>query len=155
MPITSEPEQHIGDESSRKCEEDAADSDYVMSSEQDSDHSSNESANEELENEKKYIVFKSMIDQLFQTCKTCGSHCEIDEVTRGSMLIITATCLNNHIFSWRSQPELHGKPAGEILIPAATVITGGTYEPMKQFADGLNLKFVSKCQCTGEVCTAC
>lgn len=41
---------------------------------------------------------------------------------------------------------MHNKPAGNILIPAATVITGGTYESTKQFANALNLNFVNKDQ---------
>ena len=43
-------------------------------------------------------------------------------------------------------PELDNKPAGNILIPAATIITGGTYESTKQFANALNLSFVNKDQ---------
>ena len=87
-----------------------------------------------------------MLNEVLQTCKICDSFCETEHVNKSSMVTVKATCLNNHIFNWSSQPELHGKPAGEILIPAATVTTGGTYDSLKQFAVALNLNFVSKNQ---------
>ena len=50
------------------------------------------------------------------------------------MMTLKATCFSNHTYQWNSQPELHNKPAGDIFIPAASVITGSSYESTKQFA---------------------
>ncbi|CAB4024059.1 Hypothetical predicted protein [Paramuricea clavata] len=131
-------------------EDDTSDSDVTTDSDDDYicselDNSA-ESDEEELKNERKFIVFESMLDQLFINCNTCGSLCEIEKSNTGSMVVIKATCCNNHTFHWRSQPEIDNKPAGNILIPAATVITGGSYESMKQFSNALNLNFVNKDQ---------
>ena len=64
----------------------------------------------------------------------------------GSMVSVKEICLKNHTFQRRSQPELHNKPVGNILIPAAITATGGTYQSTKQFANALNLNFVNKDQ---------
>ena len=95
-------------------------------------------------NERKFIVFESMLDQLFISCKECGSLCEIQKTHTGSMVTIKTVCCNNHSFKWKSQPELHKKPAGNILIPSAIVFTGGTYEATKQLSQALNMNFVNK-----------
>jgi hypothetical protein len=50
------------------------------------------------------------------------------------------------MFHWRSQPEIGNKPAGNSLIPVATVITGGSYDTMKQFSNALNLNLFNKDQ---------
>ena len=42
--------------------------------------------------------------------------------------------------------EVNQVPAANILIPAAVVFTGGTFEQTKQFARALNLNFVNKDQ---------
>ena len=109
---------------------DEDDEDYVYSE-------SGESSDEDVQtlvNERKFIVFESMLDQLFISCKECGSLCEIQKTRTGSMVTIKTVCCNNHIFKWKSQPELHKKPAGNILIPSAIVFTGGTYEATKQIS---------------------
>ena len=97
-----------------------------------------------LVNERKFIVFESMLDQLFISCKECGSLCEIQKTHTGSMVTIKTVCCNNHSFKWKPQPELHKKPAGNILIPSAIVFTGGTYEATKQISQALNMNFVNK-----------
>ena len=101
---------------------------------------------EEQENERKFIVFESMLDQLFVSCRTCGSLCKIEKSNRDSIVTVTATCFNNHTNQRNSRPELHNKPAGDILIPAATVITAGSYKSTKQFASTLHPNFVNKQQ---------
>ena len=118
------------------------DQDYVYSE-------SSESSDEDVQtlvNERKFIVFESKLDQLFITCKECGSLCEIEKNHSGSMEKIKTVCCNNHIFEWRSQPDLNNLPAGNVLIPSAIVFTGGTYEPIKQFSQALNMNFVNKYQ---------
>jgi hypothetical protein len=146
--ITLSGSKHVLDDSSSS--DDSSNSDVISDSDEDyicsELESSDESEGKELKNEKKFIVFESMLDQLFINCKTCRSLCEIEKSNTGSMVAIKATCCNNHTFHWKSQPELHNKPAGNILIPAATVITGGSYESLKQFSNALNLNFVNKDQ---------
>ena len=116
------------------------DEDYVYS---ESGESSDENV-QTLVNERKFIVFESMLDQLFISCKECGSLCEIQKTHTSSMVTIKTVCCNNHSFKWKSQPELHKKLAGNILIPSAIVFTGGTYEATKQLSQALNMNFVNK-----------
>ena len=137
-------------------EDDTSDSDLTSHTDSDEDFecselepTDDESDEEGLKNERKFIVFESMLDQLFINCKTCGSICEIEKSNTGSMVSVKATCCYNHTFHWTSQPQLHNKPAGNILIPAAIVFTGGSYESMKQFSNALNLSFVNKDQFYG------
>lgn len=121
-------------------EEDENDEDYVYSE-------SGESSDEDDQtpvNERKFIVFESMLDKLFISCKECGSLCEIKKTNTGSMVTIKTVCCNNHTFEWRSQPELNRKPAGNILIPSAVVFIGSTYESTKQLFHALNMNFVNK-----------
>ncbi|XP_046863220.1 uncharacterized protein LOC124456963 [Xenia sp. Carnegie-2017] len=121
---------------------DGSDEDYVCSS----PSSSNESDDDKQNTERKFIVFERKLDELFISCKFCSSICEIEKSTVGSMVMYKAICHKNHIFKWKSQPMLHNKPAGNVLIPAATIFIGSTYEPLKQFANALNLGFVNKDQ---------
>lgn len=146
-PITTTPIISSDSEISLGSSDDIAasdsDDDYTYLEELDTDE---ESEGEELKNQRKFIVFESMLDKLFATCRICGSLCEIEKSHIGSMVAIKTTCSNNHTYQWKSQPDLHNKPAGNILIPAATIMTGGTYEATKQFANAINLNFVNKDQ---------
>ena len=126
---------------SSDCKSDT-DDEYVCSGAEDSCESEDEISN----NERKFIVFESQLDQLFSSCKTCGSICEVEKIHNGSMVTVKAICSMNHTCKWTSQPEVNQVPAGNILIPAAVVFTGGTFEQTKQFARALNLNFVNKDQ---------
>ena len=136
-------------------EDDTSDSDLTSHTDSDKNFECSEleptddESDEGLKNERKFIVFESMLDQLFINCKTCGSICEIEKSNTGSIISVKATCCYNHTSHWTSQPQLHNKPAGNILIPAAIVFTGGSYESMKQFSNALNLNFVNKDQFYG------
>ena len=55
---------------------DEDDADYVYS---ESGESSSDEDVQTLVNERKFIVFESMLDQLFISCKECGSLCEIQK----------------------------------------------------------------------------
>jgi hypothetical protein len=69
-----------------------SDEDYLCS---ESESTTDESDEEELKNESKFVVFESMLDQLFINCKTCGSLCEIEKSVTGSMVSVKATCCKN------------------------------------------------------------
>lgn len=116
-------------------------------------HSSEESSDESVaeisyptKNEKTFIVFESKLDELFKFCQECKSPvCEVTKTTNGSMVTIHTLCLQNHEYTWQSQPTTSNHiPAGNVLIPAAIVCTGGTYQDFSNFADALNLNFVGK-----------
>ena len=95
------------------------------------------------------LCLKACLTSYLSIAKQCGSICEIEKSNTASMVSVNATCCYNHTFHWTSQPQLHNKPAGNILIPAAIVLTGESYESMKQFSNALNLNFVNKDQFYG------
>ena len=77
--------------------------------------------------EKKYIVFESQLHKLFKICQHCGSPIDnTSQENQGSMVTVTANCLNGHSVSWQSQPLINGTATGNILIPAAILFSGNT-----------------------------
>ena len=98
-----------------------------------------------LSKTKNFIVNEKELDKLFSLCSTCGQAVvEMKKITKGSMLSIKATCLNGHTKEWNSQPYVDEMPLGNILIPAAVLLTGNTFAPISHFAACLNLQIVSK-----------
>lgn len=137
---SSENNEYLSSDSSN-CQSDTDDEYVCFDAEE-----SCSSENEELNNERKFIVFESKLDQLFLLCKTCGSLCEIKKSHTGSMVTVKSTCSMNHTSKWTSQPEINETPAGNIVIPAAVLFTGGTFESTRKFSEALNLNFVNKDQ---------
>ena len=94
--------------------------------------------------EKKFIVFESQLSKLFTRCQNCSGI--LDRTTQtivGSMVRITTDCINGHQVSWESQPQIGRTAAGNLLIPAAVLFSGNTYQHIADFAKHLNLEFVS------------
>ena len=99
-------------------------------------------------NEPKYIVFRSCLMQLFSMmiCSTCNQNVDTDDInyrSEGTSISVSFTCMNGHSFKWQSQPLILNQPAGYILTTAATVISGGTFATLNNFAKAFNLQFLS------------
>ena len=93
----------------------------------------------------KYLVFDSELVKLFKLCPDCKSEViEIKKQTIGTMLTITSTCCNDHIVVWQSQPCIRRMPVGNLLLAAATVLSGCTYSQIKKLFNLLNTPPVSK-----------
>ena len=93
--------------------------------------------------QKKYIVFESLLHKLFKICQHCGSPiATTSQKNQGSMVTVTANCLNGHSVSWQSQPLINGTAAGKVLIPAAILFSGNTFKHTEGFARHLNLQFI-------------
>ena len=87
---------------------------------------------------------QSQLNKLFRVCQDCGSI--ITAKTKhfqGSMFIMKTTCLNGHLNTWQSQPLVNGTAFANLLIPAAILFSGNTYKSINNFAEFLNLQFVS------------
>ena len=56
-------------------------------------------------------------------------------VLKGSMLIITFLCAENHKTVWYSQPNLRGRTAGNIFLPAAILFTSNTFQRIKELME--------------------
>ncbi|XP_028410284.1 THAP domain-containing protein 1-like [Dendronephthya gigantea] len=77
---STESEQDAEYSSSSTDEFSDSDDDYVCPKLNTSD----DSEAEDQKNERKFIVFESMLDQLFISCRTCGSLCEIEKSNKGA-----------------------------------------------------------------------
>ena len=94
---------------------------------------------------KNFIVNEKELEKLFSVCSTCGQAVvDMKTITKSSLLSVKETCLNGHTKEWNSQPYVDEMPLGNILIPAAVVLTGNTFAPISHFAACLNLQIVSK-----------
>ena len=99
----------------------------------------------ELHNERKFVIFESQIDKLFQMCQICGSPVsDVEKSTHGGNLRVTTTCLNHCSFTWTGQPLLHAMSAGNLLMAAAILFSGMTYAKFAQFATLLNLQCLAE-----------
>ena len=66
--------------------------------------------------ETKYLVFWSYLLPLFRYCLKCPAYATIKRsVLKGSMLIVTLLCAENHETVWYSQPNLSWMAAGNIF----------------------------------------
>ena len=86
---------------SSDCKSDT-DDEYVCSGAEDSCESEDQISN----NERKFIVFESQLDQLFSSCKTCASICEVEKIHNGRMVTVKTICSMNHTCKWTSQLKL-------------------------------------------------
>ena len=59
------------------------------------------------------------------------------------MLIVTLLCGENHEIVWYSQPNLSGMAAGNILLSAAILFTGNTFQRIKELLGVINISFIS------------
>ena len=93
---------------------------------------------------KKYIVFENELDKLFKFCQQCGRTIATKtKHLKGSMITIKSTCLCGHSNTWQSQSMVNGAAAGNLLIPAAILFSGNTYQHIHDFAKCLNVQLMS------------
>ena len=79
-------------------------------------------------NEPKGIVFLSQLLLLFQNCFSCfASSPDISVTQTGTMISVTAKCHNcQETRIWKSQPNLLGFPAGNILLSFGILCAGAS-----------------------------
>ncbi|CAN7942863.1 unnamed protein product, partial [Ixodes hexagonus] len=70
-----------------------------------------------------FIVFETCLKELFRVCRKCHAPCESVSKVSGTLLKVQTLCVNGHCLLWRSQPILHGKPAGSVLMSTAMLFT--------------------------------
>jgi len=125
---------------------DDSDDEYRCSNSEESSDDSDPENDINCTNDSKFIVYQCQLDELFKFCQQCGSPvCEISKINTGSMLTIRTLCLQNHQYTWNSQPITENNvPAGNLMIPAAIVFTGGSFQEFSSFAEALKLNFISR-----------
>ena len=74
----------------------------------------------------KYIVFRSLLLELFTHCPSCHNVCA-GEVAYVQGIFIEQQCSHcEHQRQWTSQPHIKDIPAGNILLSAAILFSGAT-----------------------------
>lgn len=114
--------------------------------------SSEESSEEEnctskasQEKNKAYIVFWSMLLQLFNFCLQCKNPAHIEQVaTRGSLLVVSLVCIEGHLSQWRSQPLINSMAAGNLIVSGSIFFTGNSFTRIKEMFDAASIPIMSK-----------
>ena len=110
-----------------------------------SDDSVNSLGKGDLVNDDKYIIYESCLDQLFTICKLCRNPvAEVKKFKDGSSLKISVTCMNHCSYTWSSQPSASGLAVGNLLIAAAILFSGMTYQRFIQWSSLLNVATISQ-----------
>ena len=92
-----------------------------------------------------FIVYWACLLPLFRHCFTCFCPARITKVvTKGSQLIIDLICPSNHSHKWFSQPMIRLQPRGNLILSSAMLISGNTYQRIKELMDIANVILFSK-----------
>ena len=62
---------------------------------------------------------------------------------QGFAISVTSTCLDGHVKVWNSQPHISRIPPCSVLLPAAVVITGGSYATVMEILEVANVHALS------------
>lgn len=77
--------------------------------------------------ERKFIVFETFFDQLFESCQKCGSQSSISKNTAGTYVQITIVCHNCcYTRKWASQPASNSMPLGNLIMAGAILFSGSS-----------------------------
>ena len=99
----------------------------------------------DIQKQRKYIVFETSLHQLMRRCPSCGDVLSEKQWTRkGSQISVTLTCLKGHCNRWSSQPDVQGSSAGNLLLPAAILFAGSTYQTFAKVAQIFGLAIISE-----------
>ena len=142
-------EEEISDvESMTETEED---SDYENSEEVESECEKSSSADNVNEIQKPikaaFIVYWTSLLILLKKCLhfSCSLPTVITKVAvKGSQLIITMRCQNEHSFTWRSQPNVNRYSKGNLTGAAAVLFSANTYQRIAEFFELANIQWISK-----------
>ena len=93
--------------------------------------------NEDTEDEKQFLTFWSVLAPLFVFCSKCKQTASVHKVaTKGTMLIVTLLCVDDHLSTWRSQPTVEkGLALGNLLLAAGILFSGATYSKIREVCD--------------------
>lgn len=120
------PQDIVSEESDNKAVDDCG-KDYEPEKGDSEEEEINANPQNYFVNENKYIVFWSCLFPLLKFCQISGKPAFITRLfERGSLLIVSMLCENNHESKWYSQPRVHEMAAGNILLAAAILFTGNT-----------------------------
>ena len=83
----------------------------------------------------KYIVFAQCLHQLLKRCMGRGNLItDIQQHQFGSCLFITTVCILHHTCKWQSQPLVNNMAASNLLLSAAILFSGSTFNKFSQLS---------------------
>ncbi|XP_069820658.1 uncharacterized protein [Dendropsophus ebraccatus] len=106
-------------------------------------------ADENCVKERKFIVFESCLDVLFEKvgCKMKNCNAPVIRTQKnvlGSYLSVTGQCLKGHSFHlWHSQPTRGEVALGNVLSSAAVLFSGSHFNKVQELCQLLGLQFIS------------
>ena len=95
----------------------------------------------ETDAEKKcYIIFDDCLNELLKHCPTCGAPVlQATKKRQASLLTVDLVCTNMHCTKWNSQAKIRRFAEGNILLAAAVLFSGSTYERFHQLCTFMGL----------------
>ena len=92
-----------------------------------------------------FIVYWSCLLSLLRFCFTCYQPTKVKKiVVKGTLLIVNLICPANHSHQWLSQPMVRCQPSGNLLLSSSILISGNTYQRIKELMDIAKIKFFGK-----------
>ncbi|VDI15526.1 Hypothetical predicted protein [Mytilus galloprovincialis] len=125
---------------------------YIPSDEShESNQSTSSDSSQQISTEPKCLAFESSMRSLFTrvVCSECGVAVSADEsmiTYNGTSMKVKFLCMEGHQTFWESQPLVNSKPAGNLMVATAIVLSGETFTRISHFADILSLKFIGPTQ---------
>lgn len=92
--------------------------------------------------ERKFIVFEGCLLERFRVCRKCFAPCRNTTAVSGTLLTITSICTNEHKETWRSQPKVGNKAAGNPLICAAILFSGADVATTLRLLRSINISTI-------------
>ncbi|KAG9487878.1 uncharacterized protein [Eleutherodactylus coqui] len=108
-----------------------------------------ETVDESCVKERKFIVFESCLDVLFEKIRCNNADCNAPLIRTqkhvlGSYLSVTGQCRQGHIFHlWHSQPTRGDVALGNVLSSAAVLFSGSNFQKVREMCQLLGLQFIS------------
>ena len=143
-----EPEEIETPKKTRKA--DLQDKDFIPSELEESESESTEASTskgpisslptDDVISEPKLLVFWSCLITLFTFCRKCFQDCLIEKVTfKGTSVSVTTRCNKDHEVTWHSQPEINKAWTGNILLSAAILYSGNTFQRISELFQMINV----------------
>ena len=92
----------------------------------------------------KLLVFWSCILPLLTFCRICFKRAKITKTClRGTNVIVSLICRNNHETEWRSQPTVNKIASGNLILASSILFSGNTYARIKEMLDTAKIQLFS------------